>query len=84
MVKRLFLLIIVLFVISCTPTEKQCAVDADCAPAACCHAADAVNEQYAPSCNGVLCTMECRPGTIDCGQGSITCVDNECTVILKE
>lgn len=80
----LFLVIVTLFIISCTPTEKQCTADNQCAPAGCCHAADAVNEKYAPSCNGILCTMECRPGTIDCGQGSLKCINNECTVILKE
>jgi len=73
------LLLLVLFLISCTPSQTQCSSDTECAPAACCHANAAVNEQYAPSC-----TMECRPGTIDCGQGSIKCVQNECTVVLNE
>ena len=72
-----------LFLLSCTPSEKQCSVDADCVPAGCCHATDAINKEYASSCNGVLCTMECEPTTIDCGQGDIKCVQNECTVVLK-
>ncbi len=77
--------LLTIFLLACTPlAEKQCTADADCAPAVCCHAADALNEQYAPSCNGVLCTMECRQGTIDCGQGQIKCVENECAVVLKE
>lgn len=85
--KKLFtvtILFLVFFLFSCTPSEKQCSVDSDCAPAGCCHAADAVNEQYAPSCNGVLCTMDCKPETIDCGQGQIKCLQNECTVVLSE
>jgi len=78
------LLALAILSLACTPAEEQCSADADCAPKECCHASGAVNEQYAPSCNGVLCTMECRPGTIDCGQGKIRCVENECKVVLAE
>lgn len=86
MIKKLslFLFAALLFIISCTPIEKQCTTDNECVPAVCCHATDALNEQYAPSCNGVLCTMECKPGTIDCGQGQIKCIENKCTVVLKD
>lgn len=64
------------------PAEKFCESDADCVPAQCCHPDDAVNKDYAPDCSEVFCTMECRPGTIDCGQGEIRCVEKECQAVL--
>jgi len=62
--------------------EKKCSVDDDCVAATCCHASEAVNVNYAPNCGGVFCTQECVPGTLDCGQGEINCVDGRCTVII--
>ena len=87
--KKIFLFLSLLAILSillvaCTPAEKQCSADAQCVPVQCCHAADAVNEQYGPNCRGLLCTAECVPGTIDCRQGSIKCISGECTVIKNE
>ena len=82
---RLILLSCVLlsiFLLSCTPAEKQCSTDNDCVPAQCCHANDAVNKEYGPDCSGRLCTLQCEPGTIDCGQGEIQCVAGECRAVL--
>lgn len=76
-------LLISLFLISCTPAEKACTVDADCVPAACCHAVDAVNKENAPDCRGVLCTAVCEPGTLDCGQGEVKCVSGQCKAVLQ-
>lgn len=85
-------IIISLFLVSCTKTEimqqvqqnpkKQCMQDFECVPATCCHPKDALNIKYAPNCAEMVCTMECRPGTIDCGQGEIKCVKNQCTTII--
>jgi hypothetical protein len=82
----LLLGLISLFIVSCTavPLEKQCAVDTDCVRATCCHAIDSVNKENAPDCSGVICTMDCVPETLDCGQGEIQCVKNECVVVLNE
>ena len=84
--KKVLFLILVLFLVSCTtreiPVEKQCLADGDCVPATCCHATDAVNKDYAPDCAGIFCTQVCEPGTIDCGQGEVGCVDGECQVII--
>lgn len=82
--KQIFLLSVALTILvtACVPQEKQCSVDNDCVPATCCHPADAVNTNNAPGCSGVLCTAECKPGTIDCSQGEIKCVNNKCTVEL--
>ena len=82
------LVIVSLFLISCKPNslvpeEKQCTTDADCVPAQCCHPDDSVNKDHAPQCEGIFCTEECRPGTLDCGQGSIKCLVGACTVVLN-
>ncbi len=83
--QRSILIGVALFLIlSCTPAEKQCSADRDCVSAQCCHAADAVNKDYAPDCRGILCTQVCQPGTIDCNQGEIKCIKNECAVVLNE
>jgi hypothetical protein len=73
-----------LFIISCTPSEKSCSLDSDCLPASCCHAINAVNLENSPDCAGQLCTTECVPGTIDCGQGEIKCVSGSCEAVMHE
>ena len=72
-----------LFLVSCVPAEKVCTADADCVPAACCHAVDAVNKENAPDCRGVLCTAVCEPETLDCGQGEAKCVSGRCEAVLQ-
>lgn len=64
--------------------EKYCDYDWDCSPDACCHAKGTVNNKYFPSCGGVICTAECVPGTIDCAQGELKCINHECTIIWNE
>lgn len=81
------LLAVFLLIVSCSPIpavpqEKQCSRDADCVPAQCCHAADAVNRNDAPDCSGTFCTLECAPNTLDCGQGEIKCSAGQCVVQL--
>ncbi len=73
-----------IFLVACTPSEKKCTQDTDCVPATCCHAADSVNKEHGPNCVGQLCTLDCEPNTIDCGQGKIKCVENQCKVELKK
>lgn len=57
--------------------EGACTTDADCVPSACCHAPTCVSKDNAPSCDEVMCTKECRLGTLDCG-GSCLCQDGKC------
>lgn len=59
----------------------ECMADADCVPASCCHATSCVPKSKAPTCEGVFCTQECRPGTIDCG-GGCACEQNRCVARL--
>ena len=55
-----------------------------CVPASCCHAIECVLESEAPNCSGSVCTMDCRPETMDCGQGYCKFVDGECEVAWDE
>lgn len=87
MKKRIVLFVLLVFLTACTslqkvPRERLCVKDADCVPSACCHPEDAVNRAYAPDCSLVECTQECRPGTIDCNQGEIKCLNNECKAVI--
>ncbi|MBU1205095.1 MAG: hypothetical protein KJ968_00325 [Nanoarchaeota archaeon] len=85
----LFLVFAMVFVSGCysTPTETdleaECSKDLDCVPASCCHATECVPAGEAPNCEGIMCTMECRPDTMDCGQGFCMCMDNKCKAVLK-
>lgn len=82
----LILIILALFVVACTPQvaiEKQCNVDSDCVPASCCHPNESISKNYAPACADILCSMECEPNTLDCGQGEVKCVSGECKVVIK-
>jgi len=86
----LILVTSILFLVACNtttktevPPEKFCNSASECVPASCCHPKDAVNSAYAPNCQGMMCTMNCEPGTLDCGQGEIKCIDNQCTAIIK-
>lgn len=62
--------------------ENECILDEECVPASCCHASSCVNKKNAPKCEEVMCTMECRLGSIDCGQGSCKCVDKKCVAVF--
>ena len=62
------------------PSGPECVSDADCVPAQCCHPTYCVSKAREPNCAGVACTMECAPGTLDCGQGSCACIGGVCGV----
>ena len=76
-----------LFLISCgsvgssVPNELACTQDSDCVAAQCCHADSAVNKDYVLDCSGMLCTADCQPGTMDCGQAVAKCVEGACAVV---
>lgn len=68
----------------CNLTEIKdryyCETAGDCIPEQCCHPTSCVGRDYAPKCAGIMCTRECREGTLDCGAGACDCKDNKCTV----
>lgn len=63
--------------------DDPCTTDEDCVPADCCHAAACVARERAPDCGEVMCTMECRSGTMDCGGGCL-CHEGRCAARLTE
>ena len=65
----------------CATTDKEfCNSNSDCVPAQCCHPNNCINKNYKTICN-LLCTQECRPNTMDCGQGKCVCNNNVCQVM---
>ena len=60
-----------------------CKIDSDCVKASCCHATSCVGNENAPNCGDIMCTQECVPNTLDCGQGSCACDAGTCGVKLK-
>ncbi|MAG38895.1 hypothetical protein CMO90_02295 [Candidatus Woesearchaeota archaeon] len=85
---KIFLTTIVLLsilIVSCQNDileELKCDSDDDCVQASCCHADSCVNKDFKPECTGILCSMDCKPGTMDCGQGRCGCESNKCTAII--
>lgn len=59
--------------------RRFCETDSECAPATCCHPANAVNKKYAPDCSAAICTAVCL-GPLDCGAGDIKCLENRCKI----
>jgi hypothetical protein len=56
-------------------SNDSCERDADCAPAAMCHPDKCVARAHVGSMpEDVMCTMECRSGTVDCGYNHCGCV----------
>jgi len=81
-----FLLVLLTFlIVGCSGVDEElaCNTDVDCVPDKCCHADNTVNKGFGPDCTGQLCTAECVPETIDCGQGEIKCIENQCRVLFK-
>ena len=66
------------------PSGGACAADSDCVPAAFCHAKACVAAAQKPSCEGVMCTMDCRPGTLDCGGGKCLCQAGVCAAAITK
>jgi len=63
--------------------ENSCGSDSDCVKDACCHASGCVSKENAPACKDIMCTQECVPGTLDCGQGSCKCINNKCEAVTE-
>ncbi|MCK5474741.1 MAG: hypothetical protein KAI53_05025 [Candidatus Aenigmarchaeota archaeon] len=88
MIKTAIFILAVLFISGCVAEDSNngaltshCSTDSDCVAATCCHASSCVIKDMAPDCSGVMCTEECRPGTMDCGEGHCGCIENNCVVI---
>jgi len=60
-----------------------CAGDADCVAAECCHAKTCTTKDNAPDCSDMMCTLDCRGGTMDCGWGKCVCKDGQCAAEIN-
>lgn len=65
-----------------TDGKGTCRVDADCVPAECCHARACSSKSAAPSCDGVGCSQNVVPGTIDMGR--CACLRSRCGLVVRE
>jgi len=75
--KKILIVLILILVSGC---EQQII---ECVPAQCCHATSCVSKDKAPDCKGTMCTMECKPRTMDCGQGHCEYINGKCEAVLK-
>ena len=69
---------------SVIPEVLECSEDIDCVPEACCHASSCTAISNAPKCEGPFCSASCEPDTMDCGQGSCSCIEGKCTAVFNE
>jgi hypothetical protein len=53
-------------------SKDECQTDAECVPAVPCHASTCAPATHKVA--DILCTMECRGGTVDCGYNHCGCV----------
>ena len=64
--------------------EPACSVDTECVPKTCCHPSACVHASQQPDCSDIYCTADCKPNTIDCGQGACKCMNQKCVVLMGE
>jgi hypothetical protein len=62
--------------------KLECVTDDDCVASECCHASECAPKYKEPDCSGVYCSMECVPGTMDCGQGYCICETGVCKAVF--
>ncbi|MFH2028798.1 MAG: hypothetical protein ABIJ08_06680 [Nanoarchaeota archaeon] len=80
-------ILLILFLAACQQTiqeDMQCNSDSDCVPSGCCHPNTCINIDHKPDCEGLSCTMDCKPGTMDCGQGRCVCENKACKAQIRE
>jgi hypothetical protein len=63
-------------------TSGACSQDSDCVPNECCHPTSCILTKDKRPCN-LLCTQNCQPDTMDCGQGSCKCLNSRCEAVYK-
>jgi len=63
---------------------KECVTDNDCVPSSCCHPSSCVSINNKPNCEGIFCTQECAPGTLDCNQGYCGCISGKCSAVFSD
>ncbi len=77
MKKILIILILVLILNGCGQEIKECI------PAECCHPTTCVLKENAPDCKETMCTLNCEPETLDCGQGKCGYINGKCEAVYN-
>ena len=89
--KKIIFLFFVIFLVACQPVEDgknnkeptaECQVDSDCVPKQACHPTDCVPSGQEDNKEGIACTEECKPGTLDCG-GRCICQQGQCEAVIS-
>jgi len=62
--------------------KLECQADSDCVPEAVCHPSSCVLKSERQDDSGLTCTQECKPGTLDCGQGYCACIKSHCKAVI--
>lgn len=65
------------------PQIQECLADSDCTFDSCCHSTGCIAIENRPNCTGRICTLNCAPDTLDCGQGYCACINNACTPVYE-
>ncbi len=78
------ILLAVVYVLVFNDVNSGDVVNKTSVKASCCHPTGCVWESEAPDCSLSLCTMSCKPVTMDCGQGHCEVVGGECEVVWNE
>jgi len=79
----ILILITIIYLFPKSVNEKSCSIESDCVPDSCCHAESCVAKEYAPNCDGIICSMVCST-ILDCGQARCGCIKGQCEVIENE
>ncbi len=67
------------------PNDLFCESDVDCVSAEDCHPTTCVSAEYKlHSEEPTFCTTDCVADTMDCGQGSCKCMNNNCEAVINE
>jgi len=74
--KKILIILMLVLVSGCSQIKE-------CVPASCCHPTGCVLIEDKPDCKGMICTMECKPGTLDCGQGHCEYINGKCEAVLN-
>jgi hypothetical protein len=67
-----------------TDDTLTCETDSDCVPSSCCHPDSCVNKANQPDCQDIMCSLNCKVDSLDCGQGSCQCINNKCGAVFNE
>jgi len=77
--KKILIILMLILISGCGEMQQI----KECVPASCCHPTGCVLIEDKPDCKGMICTMECKPGTLDCGQGHCEYINGKCEAVLN-